>query len=364
MENNTGIFIVEPKLGDFQVGAETGISKVLEPTGQYDKYLPTDETQSRNVFDCYGCVSFSAGNIFEILFEILMQRGEIPAEHIAFLKENGYFDENGKINVSDRQIAKLSGTTQNGNGLPTVADSVRHNGLVPEKKWPWPSEMKDTMTRDEKWAIYYKEVPQEVIDLGKKFAEKFDILYQWVLVGTYSTNLLRKALAYGPVQIAAAVCTPWSATENDPPIKGCGCGAQHATVVYGYTENYDWKDYDTYKSFRKLLAPNYCIPYAFQYQISAKIPPVVVPFSYVFKVNLKSGAEATAEVKALQRALQTLTRADKTPYMRPGVFGPYGPQTQTAVRKFQSDHGIMDDGSNFGPKTRTAMNAELLKIKK
>lgn len=94
--------------------------------------------------------------------------------------------------------------------------------------------------------------------------------------------------------------------------------------------------------------------------------PAPIAFHYTFTKPLKfqSTKNDPAEVHALQQALQYLKRADGSHYMVPGTFGPYGPATRTAVGLFQTDQKITDpdgQGTNFGPKSREAMNAALSK---
>lgn len=361
MPQNTGV-IIDVRKGDFYAGGETGaVAEVIKKDGQWDKLLPDEETQYRNLIDIFACVTFSALNSVEMIFEHKWSNNLFSANQRAFLQENGYISEKtGRINFSDRAIAKLSGTTKIGNSLGAVGDAIRNCGLVPESDWPWPAEMSDKMNKDEKWNLYYREVPEEVKAKGLKFKEIFDIKYQWVVLQGLTKSIeevLKEYLKYGPLQIASAVCSPWHSTEKDPPIEGCGCTTQHATTIYGFNDGKSWKDFDHYKSYRKLLAWDYCIPYATQYYVSEKTSDLLdEDFRYTFNKNLWYGMQASDEVKKLQTALQKLG------YMKKGVFGPFGPKTKEANSAFQFDHGIFgNNGMNFGPQTREAMNRELNK---
>lgn len=88
--------------------------------------------------------------------------------------------------------------------------------------------------------------------------------------------------------------------------------------------------------------------------------PAPTGFHYTFNVYLVAGTPASPEVRNLQTALQTLKGKDGVPYMQAGMYGPYGPGTTAALLKFQTDQGIKDDGTHFGPQTRAAMNAALI----
>lgn len=364
---NTGVIIAPIRPTDFVSGGESGIAPtVLEENAQYDPYLPDEESQWKHLFDSFACVTFSATNNIEILLNRLIAKGLLPQKQLNFLKTEGYIDpQTSKVNFSDRFTAKMSGTTKNGNSLPAVGDSIRKlHGLLPEKDWMWPEEITDSMPLDDKWNLYYAEIPQNLIDKAKRFLNYFDIGYQWVALGTSTPAQLKASLPQGPFQIAASVCSPWNSNDGMPPIPACGCGSGHATVIYGYLETGAWKDFDHYKSFRKLLASDYCIPWGFQYVVAVKaetVPPK--PFTYTFSKNLTYGAHADSEVRALQTALQTVKGKNGKIYMKQGVFGPYGPATKDALGRFQVEHGIVDSppGEHFGPQTRAALNNILKK---
>src|ERR1051325_3613684 len=71
-------------------------------SGDWRPYLVKEEKQYSDNVDTMGCVSFSCANSIEIQYKFLT--GE-------------------EINKSDRSLAKLSGTTPQGNRLDTVADT-------------------------------------------------------------------------------------------------------------------------------------------------------------------------------------------------------------------------------------------------
>lgn len=351
--------IIDVKETDFIAGAETGIGTQTPLTtyGQYDEFLPDEETQYDYRFDTFACVSFSALNDLETVFNLKYATGMFGEKEKQWLKDNGYVDyRTGKINFADRFTAKMSGTSQNGNSLGIVGDSARNHGLVPESAWSWPKEMSESMTPEQKWSLYYAFIPQNIKDMGLKFRDMFDIGYQWVILNTpeKANDIIKTWLPYGPIQIASAVCPPWNSTDAMPPIQGCGCTTQHATMIYGYQDGVSLKDFDHYRSYRKQLAWNYCIPYAMQYYVNVKttikpVPPLV---------NLSYGAPDTSATREMQTCLQYLG------YMTKGVFGPFGPQTRTALAKYQVASGIVDSpqGTHYGPRTRASMIADINKV--
>lgn len=365
---NTGIIEVEPKPTDWVSGGETGIAAaVLEADGQYDKYLPDEEPQSfydKARFDTQSCVSFSATNNIEILINRMRAKGLVSEKGEKFLLDNGYINpQTGKVNFSDRFVAKVSGTTQNGNSLPAVGDAIRKCGLVPESMWPMPDwDALKGKSQDEIWAVYMATIPANVLNMGLEFLKYFTPAYQWVALGTSTPVNLRGSLKQGPFQIASSVCSPWNSNEAMPPIAACGCGAQHGTVIYGFEQRSNtipFKLFDSYRSFRKFLAEDYCIPWGFQYSIKEAVLQATVPIQYTFRTQLTYGDPASDEVNRFQKGLQDLG------FMTKGVFGPFGPATKLAFGKWQTSVGIVDpdgQGTNFGPKSRDKFNAALLAL--
>lgn len=367
---STGVLIRPPAATAWRAGGESGaVRAVLEPGRDYGAYLPDEEAQARFaangmlLVDTSACVTFSGSNALETLLNRMLALGLLPASHVAFLKQGGYINAaTGKVNFSDRFSAKINGTTANGNYLEAVADSFRNAGLVAESDWPWPfydEAATAALSAQERLALYYSPVPQALIEKALTFRSYFDITYEYVLTGTSHAAALHAALQYGPVQVAAAVCSPWSSTDGMPPIPACGCSTQHATLVYGRDASGAWRDFDHYKSFRKLLASDYCIPWGMQYFVTVKAGAAAptAPTAVLYR-----GAPASTAVRALQQCLQYVhDPATGKPYMAPGVFGSYGPATQGAVARFQVVSGIPDapQGFHYGPKTRTALQAAI-----
>jgi hypothetical protein len=367
---NTG-FIEGARNTDWIVGGESGaIKPVLELTGQWDQYLPDPDVQAKLngtpnfqfYFETQACVSFSALQNVETLLNHLRKTGQMPSAHETFLQQNGYIDPvTNSVFTSKRFTAKMSGTTPQGNYMYAVGDSIRKlHGVLPATDWQWPN-MDDLInaTPQERWARYYADVPQDLQNKALKFLDYFQINYEWVNQGLCNqTNLeIKDALQYGPVQIASMTCTPWN-MDGMSAVPACSCGANHATMIYGY-DDVGWKDFDHYVPFNKKLASDYYLPWVLQYSvIPIGISPFLPTFHHTFDTQLTYGMPAGPEVAALQEALQTLKRKDGNPYMKVGIFGPFGPLTKQAVSLFQLDNGIVDPnpGQDVGPQTRSKLN--------
>lgn len=254
MKKNSGVIIIKPTKTDFVVGA---ITYEQRTNGDWTPYLPLDERQSFRRFDSMACVSFSALNSCEMQLNLLLPT--LPLYVKKWLQDEGYI-VNGKLEFSDRYLAKMSGTTLKGNTLPKVWDAIRHYGLVPEVNWP----SNDDFNRTE----YFAEVPAYLIEKGKKFLEFFDIEYEWVHgsgSGISATRIdFTKHLKHAPIQIATAVCGNW----GEGIIAACWEPCAHATCIF-YKGGY-LGDEDTYAPFQKQLASNYIIYQAMKGVISLK----------------------------------------------------------------------------------------------
>jgi len=168
---NLGV-IIETKPTDFFAGALP--YEVINPTGEWRNFTPPGENQFSNHADSMACVTFSALNVLETQYKFLTGQ---------------------KINFSDRFIAKLSGTTPQGNSIQKVLDTIRKYGLVLEADYPTPASFT--------WDEYYADIPPEV--LAK--AQKFDISYEFG-----STDYL-KDLKQAPLQMVIEKTNPYHAVE-------------------------------------------------------------------------------------------------------------------------------------------------------
>jgi hypothetical protein len=187
----------EMKDRDFIFGADNGVNKVvLMPDLSWfdDTLIPAK--QHGVYFDSMGCVSFSLSGQAEYVFNRMIELGLVSKLDLDWLKEKGYFDANNKINFSERYLAKMSGTTRQGNALWKVVDTAKHYGFIPYGKWTFPSEQR-TPVFD--WDDFYAEIPQELIDLGIEFAKRFNIQYEQVFTSNH--ELMKDALKYAPPQI-------------------------------------------------------------------------------------------------------------------------------------------------------------------
>ena len=217
--DNTGLIIDGLRATDYMFGGFTPIKKdiINEDCDWWDEYSE-GEVQIGIYFDCMGCVSFSALNALEAKFNWLIEHNRIGTENLLWLTSKGYIN-NFKINFSDRFTAKMSGTTHSGNSAQRVWDSIRKDGVVPEVMWSFPSAQR-TPVFD--WDDFYCDIPDEVKEIGKEFAKRFKILYEFV-----DKDKFKEVLKYSPIQVFIATQCP---IENDIQIK-CGNSINHAVSI-------------------------------------------------------------------------------------------------------------------------------------
>ncbi len=345
LKNTSGFIDKIPTILDFVQGLETGIAyEALNPAGDWTPYTPTPERQYNKKVDYLACTSFSHLNVREMRFNYKLTHNLFPQHVVEFLTKNGYIAADGKVNFSDRFTAKLANTNVvppgPGAALPTVAEAVRLNGLVPESLWP--------TTENMTWDEYYAPIPAEVLALGQKSREVFDFLYEWVdinlaLIDEPLNADTLKALKQSPLQIAIPI------------------PSRHATSLYfaevktNGEENI--KIFDTYEPFYFTGAKDYPIYYSMKLVEVVKAPkPVLEKPSYTFTRTLKIGM-AGPDVMALQKVLQY---EGDFKYIPTEYFG-Y--RTQNALKAFQKRNKLTVDGI-AGTKQTLALINKIYGVKK
>lgn len=365
--SNTGFIPVDPKSSDWKSGGETGILDVARlPSSDWRPYLSDGKWQKLmgvaynggNGFETDACVSFSGIDAVQAYMNWALLNGQYSADNVKFLHDNGYIGADGKVNLSPRFTAKMSGTTINGNTLPNVCNSLRHDGCVPDARWPMPAAQIQADVPNA-WNIYYEMIPPDVVNLGVEFAARFSIQYEWIVYPGVQMDAqsFLNALKVSALQIATAVCAPWNTAA---PIQGCGSGTAHATLLdfVDSVGEYDIRDH--YEPFDKIFAANYTIPYGMRIVVGeqAIVPTTTPAFTHHFTTAMALG-DRNSEVVALQNAL----KADGCLSLNITSTGYYGSITQASVLAFQIKHQVDTpaalnqlNGTRVGPKTLAALN--------
>lgn len=301
--HNYGLIYSDKRETDYLFGAENPVVKrVLLNTGDWSSYRPTPESQAYVYFDDYGCVTHSAVTILASILERQIEMGLISNDNIAWLKNNGYYDENGKINFNDRYIITLSNTICNlGNYLHIVADTIRAYGLIPQSAWNYG---KDEFKSCED---FMKRPSDNLIKFGQEFKERFQVNYE--LVNARDSEAVTHSLKYSPLQVIVKAWTK----NKDGLYYNTKESFNHAVALYKYEWVWDsYSDYDN-TPFEKQLTPDYLFgqwAYAFfineirkeknmitykKQGSSAVYLPVgtkLIPFNTTWQVYQKDFAEA------------------------------------------------------------------------
>jgi hypothetical protein len=140
------------------------------PSGDWKPYLPVGEKQYSRLEDSMACVTFSAINSLEIQTKLITGK---------------------EVNYSDRFIAKMSGTTKDGNYLYLVADTIRKCGLLNEEDWPAP--------RDFTWETYYTDIPDWLKTKALKWLNDWEVRYEFL--ADFSKEGLIYHLHHAPLQV-------------------------------------------------------------------------------------------------------------------------------------------------------------------
>lgn len=204
----------------------------LQPNGQWDTFLPAEELQAQYT-ETQACASFGTLNCVEAL------------ERHEFGKTN---------NWSDRFLAKISGTSRQGNDPHTVAETLRKKGTVPEAEWP----TKEVYS----WDDFYKDIPFQVqVDAQAKFRGLYEFAHQYVKT---DPNSMMTALQFSPL---GADVFAWSLPDGRGHYRRSGRQSNHWVCIYGFVEGRYWKCFDTYDNTHKKLVWDFGFTVVKQYTL-------------------------------------------------------------------------------------------------
>lgn len=230
----------------YRFGGLSGLPKlILRPDRNYKQFLPPVEYQNNGGFDRMDCVTRSAWDVIETLI---------------------YIKFGIRLNFSDRFTAKMSGTTREGNNFYDVAESIRaRHGGVDESVYP------DTNVS---FAEYYKEIADEVIQLGKELFPRWEIKYEAVWD---TVDSLWEALQYGPLQVGIYAYGP----EVNGIQQRVETQGNHAVELMNAVYGEYWEIFDHYVRETRKLAWNTRFWGALRFDINKKtVTPVPM---YAFK---------------------------------------------------------------------------------
>lgn len=270
--------VIKPE--DYVFGDGKTGSEVLQPTGQWDSFLPSDEYQSRPSLETYNCTSFGTTNLCEIL-----------------LKRKYGVD----INYSERFLGINAGTKPPGNSPDKVADAIREYGLLEDFRLPFSDEVK---TVEE----YYSPNPMtaRLAEFGKEWLRNWVFKHSWVFTGGSLESKqykLAEALKDSPIGVSVYA---WNQASTGLYEKPVGATDNHWCTLYGYEFGQYWKIFDHYDDTHKQLAWNYDFGFAKKINITKLDAQAIKSLQErLIELLKKVVAYFTGEIKKVQEATHT-----------------------------------------------------------
>lgn len=214
---------------------------------QWDDFLPCKEYQSKGGLETYNCTNYGTLNAIEILYKRLF---------------------NKEVNYSERYTGIMSGTTQEGNSIQNVIETIRKVcGLIPESLLPFDDSINT-------WDKYYSPKPmtQGLLDVGKAWLKQFQLGHEWIFTlgdGKDRVKRLKECLQYSPIGVSVCAWTE----DNGLYIKEPGDQDNHWVCCYGYEDGQYWKIFDSYDNTNKKLAWDYSFGYGKRFVLTELMTP-------------------------------------------------------------------------------------------
>ena len=229
----------EIKPEDYVFGSSILPSDILQPTGQWDEFLPTDERQNVNGVETYNCTSFGTLNCLEILYKRLFGQS---------------------TNLSERYTGICAGTdpyVAKGNSPQTVIQNIRNVGVIDDSLLPFGLDI-NTVEK------YYSPNPMsgDLKSKGETWLSWHKVFHEWVDGDPQS---MMDALKVSPLGVGVYA---WAFDGEKYVRMGSDT---HWTCIYGYEEGKYWKCFDSYDSTHKKLAWNFDFKYVKRYHIDKNL---------------------------------------------------------------------------------------------
>lgn len=236
---NINYGFLEPTITDdnYILGGLGVPKKVLNPDRDWTSDIPQGEIQRRNI-ETSSCTEYGTLNAIETLEKKLFGIAQ---------------------DYSERFVAIGAGNTEIGNDPHTVAEWIRHNGLIEESLLPFTDQIQS-------WAEYVlpNPLPTKLTNRASKWLKTHYFKHEWVFKGGNikdKQNNLLEALLYSPIGVSVAAWHEDSGiyvkADNEPD--------NHWCLLIAGKPGEPWKIYDSYINdgkYIKLLDWNYNFGYA------------------------------------------------------------------------------------------------------
>ena len=230
-----GLFIEPPKGTDYVAGDGNLGSEIINPTGNWEPFIIDWEHQAPR-FETNACASF----------------GWIDA--VQALKK--HFD-GGQFNLSDRFLAKISGTDpKRGNSPQKVAQTFRENWSCLEEDWP----MEGINTIED----YYKNPPDLLYSKAEIIKDEDEFGYH--AITNPSLSKIKEELKRGAVCMSVALLLDEDGLWYRPQ----GWKDTHWVWVLKVNDNGTANIKDTYEPFKKTVRADFIPQVAYRGNINEK----------------------------------------------------------------------------------------------
>jgi len=212
--------------------------ELLQPDGQWTKYLPRKEDQLRNGVETSACTIFGTLNALEMLHK------------------RKY---NKEPNYSERYGSQVCGVTEIGASPHHVIEIIRmYAGTVAESVLPFSKSIST-------WQEYNSGVTLMHRLKGLLWLMEYEVAHEWVLTGDADTaTLLKGALRLSPLGVAV------QAWKNQGGYYVRNGADNHWCTLVGYKDKDYWIVFDSYDAHLKKLAWDYGFTRAKRYSLNKR----------------------------------------------------------------------------------------------
>lgn len=229
----------------FVYGGVASLPEVnLQPSKQWDAFLPDYEPQFGEGWDTFGCTVWGTLNATEIL------------DH----RVNGK-----KQNYAERPVYIGTHTRPPGNNPHTIAEWIRGNGLVDELDLPMTSTFDAFVLPDP--------LPKVITAKGGLWRDRSDFGHQWVFQNNISheekTFKMMAELERSPLGVSVSA---WY--EDGDIYSDQGLPNNHWCACYGFTDK-GWKIFDSYDHSKKIYSFDSEISFCKRYHLKQRSPYVL-----------------------------------------------------------------------------------------